>query len=436
MLAMSLFFFPSCNDPSSIGSDLIGGDFLNLDYTDTVTIKAYTLRHDSVTTFDPIELGVESQSYFVGNINDPVFGKTSASFYAQFNRSNIASPNFTDAKLDSVVLILPWDAANTYGRIDEMYTLEVLQMDESMSNSSYHFSNRSFKTKPIAGTRIDVFPRPSDSVVVRVPNLDSVVTQKLAPQLRIKLNQEFIDEFYKPGSEVYFTDSLFQNFFKGLHIRAISQNSGMLAFKARGSAAGIKLYLRRDSVLTDYTFPIYFFNVVSSNFKHDYTGSVAGKFIGQQGSKSDSLLFVQGMSGLNMFLEFPYVTSFPKVIINKAELEFTILRLPEDRAIFDPVPQLFISEVRGDSIVAIDDATFALNKAGDKFYKIFGGNIYNGQKYRFNISSHFQKMIEAKRSNKMRVEVYIKAEHPHRVVLAGPSHSVSPAKLKLSMTRY
>jgi hypothetical protein len=426
----------ACNDPSSVGSDLIGGDYLDLDFTDTITIKAYSQRQDSVISFDPVELGAETQSYFVGNLQDPVFGKTEASFYMQFSRSNSATPNFANQILDSIVLILPWDATNTYGETDQPYALEVYQLDENLDNKSFHYSNKSFKTKTWRAASMSVLPRPSDSVVVRIPNKDSIRTTTLPPQLRIKMNSDFNSEFFKPESDVYLFDSLFQNFFTGLHIKASSQNSGLLAFKARNSQGGLKVYMRKDTVYSDYTFPVYFFNVVSSNFKHEYSGSTAGKFLNNTGTKSDSLLFVQGMSGLNFTLEFPYVKNLPKLIVNKAELEFTILRLPEDREVFKPASQLYIAEVKGDTILVVDDVTFAINKAGDQFPRIFGGSVYNGQKYKLNISSHFQKMMTGSRSNKLRVEVYLKAENPGRVVLAGPGYSQSPAKLKLSYTRY
>jgi hypothetical protein len=430
-----IFLF-ACNDPSTIGSDLIGEDFLDLGYTDTVTLKGYSLKTDSVITFDPIELGVETQPYFVGNLNDPVFGVTNASFYAQFSRNNSSVPNFANSTLDSIVLILPWDGENNYGNLDELYTIEVYQLNEKLNNSTYHFTNKTHNVKPIRAASTSFYPKPTDSVTVRIPNKDSIRTVKLAPQLRIKMNEDFIEDFFRPTSDVFTLDSLFQDFFKGLHIKASSQNSGLLAFKARNSAAGLKVYTRKDTVYSDYTFPIYYFNVVASHFNHNYTGSVAGRYLGNTGTKSDSLLFLQGMSGLNFVVEFPYVQNIPKVIVNKAELEFTILRLPEDRSVFKPSTQLLISEVRGDSVVVVDDLTFAVNKAGEEFYRIFGGNVYNEQKYKLNISSHFQKMMSGSRSNKMRVEVYLKGERPGRVVVAGPNHSTSPAKLKLSLTKF
>ena len=59
----------SCNkEPDLIGIDLLpDSDYLNLSFTDTSTIIAYTVREDSLRTD-------ELSANLLGYMNDPVFG--------------------------------------------------------------------------------------------------------------------------------------------------------------------------------------------------------------------------------------------------------------------------------------------------------------------------------------------------------------------------
>ena len=83
----------SCNkEPYLVGYDILPpNDTIGISVTDTVTVWAYTILHDS-TRSD------ETPTNILGSIVDPVFGKTTASFHAQFLMSSEASALWSGAK--------------------------------------------------------------------------------------------------------------------------------------------------------------------------------------------------------------------------------------------------------------------------------------------------------------------------------------------------
>ena len=103
-----------------------------------------------------------------------------------------------------------------------------------------------------------------------------------------------------------------------------------------------------------------------------------------------------------------------------------------------PPNSAVVSEIADDSsIKIIDDVQFAINRAGSNFSQIFGGDFDSADNtYKLNITSHFQGMMNGSKSKKLMVTVYNRAEHPSRVVLAGPQHSEHPLKLNVSFTRF
>ncbi|TAK38578.1 MAG: DUF4270 family protein [Saprospiraceae bacterium] len=434
-LLVALF---ACNDPTVIGSDLLAGDQPDLEFTDTITVKAYTITGDSVRTFAPLFIGTSIQSFLCGNFQDPIFGRSVANIYAQVSLNlNASLPDFKDAELDSMVFILPWQSDNFYGRTNETFYLGLFELDESMSRDSIYYSNQSFKVKPGSIGHIQFTPNPADSVTLAVPGKDSVFV-KVEPQLRVPLDASFSDGFLTAGETNFSSDSSFLAFFKGIRISPALQNAGMLSFNLRSSIAGIRVYYHKDTVYNNYFFPILTSNVVTTHMENDHTGSIAGAFADAPSANGDSLLFLQGMEGLSLVVEIPWVEDFEKVIINRAELEFSTVKLMEDFEDFDPVTQVVVSEIADDSTIKIiDDVQFAINRARSNFSQIFGGDFDSADNtYKLNITSHFQGMMSGSKSKKLMVTVYNRAEHPSRVVLAGPQHSAHPVKLNVSFTRF
>jgi hypothetical protein len=201
--------------------------------------------------------------------------------------------------------------------------------------------------------------------------------------------------------------------------------------------AGLQVFYHEDTKFSQYKFPVFSSSLITAEFVHEYEGAFVKDYLGENGSRNDSLLFLQGMSGLNFDLEIPYADKLEKLIINRAEVLLPVVDLAGDNPDFDPVEQIVVSEIVNDTTFrTIDDLTFSINRAGDNFPQLFGGKILSNHTYRVNISAHFQDMIRGQASKKMRFAVYLKPENASRVVIGGPTHATLPAKLRLSFTRF
>lgn len=431
LLGAAFIAHVACNDPTVIGEDLLSGDQLDIEFTDTLTLLTYNAKEDSVRTFNPDIFATNYTSFPIGDFNDPVFGRTRASAVFQVSLLG-SSPVFSSGTLDSIVLILPYRANQTYGKLDEEYTIEVLELSQSLDDSLEYFSNDSFESFPFPIGSRSFYPAPEDSVSVFSPKDDDFVQE--APHLRVRLDNAFSDAFFSADATNFESVDAFLDFFKGIMVRPASENGGLVSFNFGLSTTGLRVYYHVDTVFSEYFFPVNSATVVAAKFENDYTGATVNDFLGETSPYADSLLFLQGMSGINIVLEIPYADELTNIIVNKAELELPIIWLPNDDPDYSPIDQIVVSQVLADgSLRLIDDIT---RSPASRLTEIFGGVVSADDVYRLNISAHFQDMIRSLVTNKLRITAYIKPEQAGRVVLGGPGNRDYPAKLNLTYTRF
>ncbi|MCR9288345.1 MAG: DUF4270 domain-containing protein [Bacteroidetes bacterium] len=450
VLLAGFCLFNACNDPTSIGSDLLEGDQLDLDYTDTLTIISKTVRDaDSVITFSTSSSTPASfrlSAYLAGNFDDPIFGRSESSIYSQVSLLSSIVPNFAkgefldEVSLDSIVLVLPWDSLGVYGdTLQEKYNLEVYEIDEIMPSDQDYYSDQSFAVKPNPIATVEnLEPRPKTLVPAVQPQGESLSDTILANHLRIRLDESYSNAFFNADTLNFQNDTLFSEFFKGFHIKATSTNGGMLSFNLNSSNAGIFVYFHVDTTQSIYQFPTNFdiTNTVKTvNFDHNYSGTDIETAL-TNGIKEDSIIFVQGMAGVTATLEFPYVESLGSILVNKAELELPIIQLEGDGE-FDPISQLALEEILEDGTTRpINDLNIAASLgSGNTFITAFGGVVVNGDRYYINMSNQFQEMLNGGVSNKIKILVLNRSAKASRTVIGGASHSEFPLKLNLSYTR-
>ena len=436
---IAIIFYSACNDPTVIGSDLLTGDQLDIEFTDTVTIRSYNVVDDSIITFNP-NLFTNIENFPIGIFADPIFGTASSGVYAELTLLS-SLPGFDDIAnvLDSVVLVLPFNAKASYGNLDETYSLEVYRMAEAFPDTSL-YSNKDYLLDKLIGV-IDYIPMVNDSVIVNPPSdPDSIV--KLAPQLRIPLTKNnFHTELFDIDTQYVSSASAFKEYFKGIYIKPVSTNKGMPSFDFRTNTTGIRVFYHRDSVYSEYLFPVFSTQVVTAKYDHDYSTSVLNlqaDYIGESAPYRDSLLFLQGMSGINFVIEVPHAEYLADKLLNKAELIFPIQFLSQDDIQqYPPTDQILVSEIREDgSYRVIDDFIFARNRDFENFSRLFGGDVESDNTYRVNITTHLQDMSRGLVSKKMIVTLFLKAEQASRVVVSGPGNSAAPAKLEITYTNF
>ena len=432
----------SCNDPSPIGSELLQQDQVDIFFTDSIQLKASTVKEDRILTYDPNPSTIYD-NFLVGDYTDPVFGNTQAGLFAQLTL-DFDPPDYEDALLDSVVLTLQYDSIGTYGILDEdLFSLGVYRITEPIDKESDYYSDDEFdfdEVTPLA-EKLDFTPRVStgDSITGILdyrfdPDGDTLT---IPPSLRFKFTNFFGQEFINYDSVTYASNTNFVEQFKGIHVRPLTNTPGILSFDISSlSASGLTVYYRQDTVRTQYEYSFSTRFVQFSNLKNDFEGAIVDDFFDDT-DLGDSILFVQAMTGPNVKIEIPDIEDFENVIVNKAELEFTVADIDGDNLNDYPaIENLIAADIGADGqFVFLTDVLaggvnfggFVIDETGQQNEAI--------QVYRMNTSAQFQQIIEGNRDNVIYIRAFPKQEQANRVVIYGPGHSTYPMKLKLTYTK-
>ena len=107
LLVASLIY--SCNDPTAVGASLLEEDRAEVGFVDTFSVSARTTKRDSVRVYSPFSQG-QLTNFLLGNFNDPILGRSSASINAQLFPTT-SEPGFADTinGIDSLILFLPYN---------------------------------------------------------------------------------------------------------------------------------------------------------------------------------------------------------------------------------------------------------------------------------------------------------------------------------------
>lgn len=436
LLLMATLF--SCTDPTKLGADLLEEDQISAGFTDTLSLVAYTVEGDSVRTYTEL-FSAQLNSYLFGDFTSPVFGRSASTLYVQARMPRSSSlsviePDFKDSDLlDSIVLVLPYDTAGYYGSTNEVFGMDVYELTESMVDTADYYSNQTFQTHPVSIGSKFFIPK-KDSVEIVTYTGTTPDTVKVPMQLRIPLNQMWGSAFIFRDTATYKSDSAFLDFFKGIQLKPSSQNGGLISFNLKSASAGIYIYYTRDGKGKEYQLPFNALAARVANYVNDHSGTPVASFINSR-PLGDSLVFVQGMKGLNTVIEIPNVEALKGLIVNKAELEVFVNGLGNN-VTYPSLQYLSLLYPRsGDTLQVVSDIALV----GTQRFNVFGGVFEKGtlgrpNVYRMNISAHFQDMIEGLVSNKLYITAFPKPEDAAFVTLYGPKHSLYPIRLKVAFT--
>jgi Domain of unknown function (DUF4270) len=465
-LAVCLTITASCNKTSLLGSELFENDKLNLTFTDTLSINA--LNDAPAPVLMHIKNIVDYDNLPIGNMPDAYFGTLQSTIYAQFGLQNVSAPIFPSldsAKIDSVRFIMPYYASGTYGdttatqklvvyRLTEQLKADTIYSDKTFANDATPLGSLTFKPTPNTVTQ---------RVHFALPGATKNDTFMDKPHVSIPLDINFGKDIMRLGTD-QLKDTAFQMWLKGIVIKAETPANCMLSFNMSPTAgtvptgqvsrvAGIYVYFRNSA--TDTSRQIYTFYTSGqpryANYKNDYQNGKIKDFVNNP-KKADSLVFLQSLGGSVTRLEFPFLKNMGNILINKAELEFTINEEADTKTMpaLDQLVLLTSSAKIPDGNVASLGGTLSFiptnaraisDAALPTSYVIlsdFGGTIIsdNGiRKYKMNITQQLQKILTGSEGTQLYLAPYFQYTKPGRVVLYGPKHSKYRAKVNLIFTK-
>lgn len=440
ILILSSIVISGCQDPILVGGDLLEDEKINLEVIRDFSISSQTIPGTKVLTRTS-----GSKTYRLGEANDNVYGKTFADIYMKFGFNTASIPSFaldSNARFDSLVLVLRYDTLATYGKSSDIQSVKVYQLDEvySSKDSFYSDTKLNYIPVPIYDKTMNISPKDSISIIEHATGK----SVKQASQFRLKLDDVFGKSIFTNKDLV--VDSIFRNFVKGIYItsRSVTGNPFLYGFDLSSASLGptipynklIMYYTISDTIKKSYDFQID--NAVINRYDLDYAGSTVSNFINQP-LIGDSLAFTQGLGGVKTEIKFNDLDKIKNLLINKAELEINIADIPNVGDMFKNPPQIVLSTKNNKGVYeVIDDIAIPLS-AGVSFVPPFGGVLVKngaGYKYTMNITNHLKKVFRNPDfSSTLYVSVLFEAENPGRVAFYGAKHSQNPIRLNVYYTK-
>ncbi len=435
-----LLIVGACNKSSQLGADLFDKDKLNLTFSDTlITVTAQTEIPDSVFALSISSAGASAFSAMPwGRMYDRVFGEAEARIVTNFTSGTtaIGLDSTQVYLLDSVIMVMAYRGTETYGDTTTTQKLGMyrLQAGESLTGDVLTlYSNKKFKTEATPVGKLNFVPYPSTYVRRDTNYFRPHITFRLSDDLgKALLDPSVHSQFGSFGGDV-------RKMLRGFEIRSEQLTNTMLSFNMADDSSGIYLFYRKQNDTTKFKYRFPASTLRYPYFSNNYAIGSINKFLnGKKTASGDSLMFVQGMAGPNVKFEFPNLKKqLDGAVVNRAELEFTILEDSTDKYL--PIERFILTTASG-TLVA------DLNRTSSTALADFGGVIVteggNLRRYKCNISQHLQTMINGSAGTVLylwpdntRGNAPNKQETTRRVVLYGTKSKQNRAKLNLYYTK-
>lgn len=446
-LLISLFALSSCNNPDGIGLDIEPDILLNSSIVDSSTVFTKLIKEDSVASN-------YTERSVLAYMKDDEFGETTSNivFALTLPSSNVSFG--TNPILDSAVLVMSYSSSSPLYGDSLKYKVNVNQLNETLYSATKQkvfYTNKEWNVNAaIVGSK-EFFPAYNDSLNINLyGHQDSIV--KIAPQLRIPLNNQFVvDNILSLDSATLSTSQLFANHFKGLRLSidkiSAPANGGAISLDTYTEGASrLEIYYRYTNSedkqdTTSISFPIAGSSgTAATEVKWENTGTPARTTLDNP-AKNHEKLYLKGLAGTKIKVEFPYLDSLKRLgknlAINRAELIFTAEE-PQQTSL-TPLSALRIYSWD----LAHQPALIPDENPSDARYLGTGyvGGVYNSTKkiYVINVTGYIQDLFRKKHPN---YGTYIttydfygrtgRLNAPGRSVLLGGASS-SPDKVKLKI---
>lgn len=414
-IALFVLGFSCKKEDSIIGLEVQPADEqFGILYTDTITIESLSIREDSLVANTTLY-------NLLGSINDSVFGKTNASFYTQIilPTTNVTFSNPASCIVDSVVLALKYNGY--YGNLNSQ-SFKVFELTDNIFTDKTYYSNTNLSYNSAETGKIENhIPDPNSPVYIG--------NDTLAPQLRIKLENELGKRFINADPSVFTNTTNFTTFFKGLYIQSDNPNQSInqgaiLYLDLLSANSKLSIYYTENNIKKSFDFIIGQGAARINKFEHDYSNTPIEKQF-QNPLFGREKVYIQSMAGIKTKLTFPHLNNLKNIAINKAELVLPIEQynqlLPHSKLVLTSIDN------EGKATAMID----ALE--GENY---FGGLIDNAKKeYRFNIARHLHQVInQGKKDNGLFIMPVAGVINANETILKG-GYPFNQMKLKITYTK-
>lgn len=362
ILVFSAIFITAC---TKIVSTDIGGDLIPpIDGVNTKEMYMDVVSKNWKDTIVKIGFTIPN---VLGYVDDPLFGKTSASINIELKPE--AYPFYFPVRsdsitVDSVVLVLGYNGA--WGDTITHLGLRVFELKNDRPDSDYLRTDTTYASNYFLerGNELTENYLPSSIDITKLNDSIYTFNEAATNQLRIRLNKSYgsglVSNFDTTSTGAFHSDSLFERFFKGYQI-APQTNMGNALLRINLQDTNTKLaiyynYQRRDSAGKRDTAVKYFrastYTSGSSNYiVHDRSGTDIPTFLASTNS-ADSLLFLDANPGIYSRITTDNLDTISNKIIHRAEL--IIEQVPDDQhpladGYFTP-PNLFLTPYSTDSM--------------------------------------------------------------------------------------
>ena len=387
VLLLGLFF--ACqNEESIIGENIV------INSNNEVFLYPDSLKE--IEIYSAIEDSLQSQSSIglLGSYVDPISGLTNASFSFQITLPN-NEMEFDANNVNYSKLTLP--VSDFFGDSLSILNIRISSLTEPLGNDDNSFFTSSvINSELINGANYSI-------------SLNEVLDSN---KLEIDLPQNFgLEEILNLDSQSLSNNENFTNAFYGFQIdvEPANQNGAIVYFDCSSDIAELEINYTNNNNETISTFFPIGPGIKINNVSHNYD---------EENIYTSEYFFVQSMGGVYTEMDFKFLNDLQDslYIVNKATLEVPV----HNQNNGFPLPQqISLVEYFEKNLIPIEG--------------INGGILINNERYEFDLTQHFQKIISNNHNSVCRIYSYNRSSNVSRLQISNSSSN--PIKLTLILIR-
>lgn len=282
------------------------GEILDL-FSDTLAFSLDMVPVDSLRSDERSRL-------LLGNLIDPISGRTSAFFSTELRLSQTSIDFGTNAVCDSVEFVLRFNGP-AYGFNQPQY-LVVEQLADTLSIDSVYYTIDRPETVP--GNLVVPSAQP-----VQMHPLESVYVgdDTLSPQVRILLDPLFGQGLMDADTAVFASNDAWRAHFRGLQVRSESIG-GIVSLEPNSGVSFLRLHYHNDEDTTTYSFVVNSNAARVSQFEHSWPSEFAPLNDSLATSETERVV-LSGCAGSYLRLDLTGIDSLDApdgAVINRAEV--------------------------------------------------------------------------------------------------------------------